>query len=236
MRRLVLGDVHGSMNALEQVLERSGWDDSDLLIGIGDYVDGWSQSSYVVEFLSRLDNFVGVLGNHCAWFLKWLQAGKHPDVWTSQGGQATIDSYKEHLEWKDPHRKFLESLPYYLVIDNMAFMHGGCVYPKRLASLESVDTFDLLWDRDLYYMASLSKVSKKPFSVKPFEKVFVGHTSTSVREFGEERFKPFNYKGFWNIDQGGGWEGKLSLVDIDTGEYWQSDFVKNLHKSEAGRR
>jgi len=236
MRRLVVGDIHGYLNALKQVLERSGWTEDDLLIGIGDYVDGWSQSSQVIEFISHLKNFVGVRGNHDDWGLKWLQTRKQPDIWTSQGGKATINSYREHLDWIDSHREFLESLPYYLILDNMAFIHGGCVNSKMLNHLDAVSSFDLTWDRDLYSNAFLAKHRKDSFSIKPFDKVFVGHTSTTTKGFGDEKYLPFTYRGFWNIDQGGGWEGKLTIVDIDTNEYWQSDFVKDLHKSEVERR
>lgn len=39
----------------------------------------------------------------------------------------------------------------------------------------------------------------------------------------------------WNIDTGAGWSGKLTIMDIDTKEYWQSDFVKELYPDEKGR-
>jgi serine/threonine protein phosphatase 1 len=39
----------------------------------------------------------------------------------------------------------------------------------------------------------------------------------------------------WYLDQGGGFEGKLSLMDIDTHEFWQSDKVVNLYPGFHGR-
>jgi serine/threonine protein phosphatase 1 len=44
-KTFVIGDIHGAYLALKQVLERSDFDyENDLLITIGDIVDGWSDS------------------------------------------------------------------------------------------------------------------------------------------------------------------------------------------------
>ena len=39
----------------------------------------------------------------------------------------------------------------------------------------------------------------------------------------------------FNLDTGAGWDGKLTIMDIDTLRYWQSDNVKTLYKDERGR-
>jgi serine/threonine protein phosphatase 1 len=39
----------------------------------------------------------------------------------------------------------------------------------------------------------------------------------------------------WNIDTGAGFWGKLSALDIDTKEFWQSEPVKDLYPGEKGR-
>ena len=39
MRTLVIGDIHGGLKALEQVLERANVTPEDKLIFLGDYVD-----------------------------------------------------------------------------------------------------------------------------------------------------------------------------------------------------
>jgi len=36
------------------------------------------------------------------------------------------------------------------------------------------------------------------------------------------------------MDTGAGWSGKLTIMDIDTNEFWQSDVVKDLYP-EGGR-
>lgn len=50
----VVGDIHGGLKALIQVLERAEVTANDTLIFLGDYVDGWSESPQVLDFLIDL--------------------------------------------------------------------------------------------------------------------------------------------------------------------------------------
>ena len=56
-RTLAIGDIHGGLRALEQILERAKVTQDDLLIFLGDYVDGWSESAQTVSFLIELLDF-----------------------------------------------------------------------------------------------------------------------------------------------------------------------------------
>ena len=59
-RTLVIGDIHGGLRALPQALERAHVHDTDTLIFLGDYVDGWSESAQVVEYLLELEKNTNV--------------------------------------------------------------------------------------------------------------------------------------------------------------------------------
>jgi len=97
-RTLALGDVHGAHKALKQVLEKSSFDkEEDRLIFLGDIVDGWSESYECVEELLTIKNLITIKGNHCDWFIKWINTGIHPDGWR-QGGYTTLQSYCKHLD------------------------------------------------------------------------------------------------------------------------------------------
>ena len=50
MKTFVIGDIHGGLRALTQVLDRAQVTLNDQLIFLGDYVDGWSE--YQGEFIS----------------------------------------------------------------------------------------------------------------------------------------------------------------------------------------
>jgi serine/threonine protein phosphatase 1 len=54
MRTIAIGDIHGGYRALVQLLDRIDLRADDQLIFLGDYVDGWSQSFEVIDFLISL--------------------------------------------------------------------------------------------------------------------------------------------------------------------------------------
>ena len=53
-RTIVIGDIHGGLKALIQVLEKINLTREDKFIFLGDYVDGWSDSANVVSYLIEL--------------------------------------------------------------------------------------------------------------------------------------------------------------------------------------
>ena len=245
MRRLAIGDIHGGYLAMVQVLERAGFDtEQDLLVGLGDYVDGWPDSYQVINYLMELKNFKGVIGNHDLWFIEAsieiLKNGIDVDElyhsfnynWVSQGGEATLRSYGKNLQSVQSHVRFLSNLPGYLIIDDKLFIHGGCPDWQDLTNaLPEQTTYSLTWDREMFY-AFLRCDRKHPPVLSGFSECYIGHTSTSRFD---KTLKPVFCNGLWNLDQGGGWEGKLTLMDIDSHEYWQSDIVGALYPYERGR-
>ena len=46
---------------------------------------------------------------------------------------------------------------------------------------------------------------------------------------------PMNRCNVWNLDTGAGYRGKLTIMDIDSKEYWQSDMAILLYPNESGR-
>jgi serine/threonine protein phosphatase 1 len=61
-RTLAIGDIHGGFRALIQVLEKANVTENDTLIFLGDYVDGWSESSQVMKFLIELSEMLQTSG------------------------------------------------------------------------------------------------------------------------------------------------------------------------------
>lgn len=236
MKTYVIGDIHGSLKALIQVLERSPVKKGDRLIFIGDYVDGWSESSELIEYLLSIENTyecIFLKGNHDEWCKNFLFTGQQPLIWTQQGGQATLNSYRKTGYFlEDSHKHFFKKLHnYYIDEDNRAFVHGGYTSPKGLGH-ESYQS-DYYWDRNLWQMYALpSKNSKDlPKLLRPHEEIFIGHTATT----NWNTTKPMNACNVWNIDTGAGWEGVLTIMDVESKEYWQSDYSKDLYPNDKGR-
>ncbi|WP_339833180.1 metallophosphoesterase, partial [uncultured Flavobacterium sp.] len=92
-RKLVIGDIHGGLKALNQVIERANVTQNDTLIFLGDYVDGWSESPQVLDFLMDLDkkqNCVFIRGNHDDLLLNYLKNNSYNIEWFKHGGKSTI--------------------------------------------------------------------------------------------------------------------------------------------------
>ncbi len=236
-RILAIGDIHGGYRALIQCLERSDFDyKKDKLICLGDVVDGWSQTVEAIEELLKIKNLVYIIGNHCIWAREWLRYGATPYIWTSQGGQATIDSYmklpdKDCLKTIKRHLNFFDKGVFYYEMDNKLFVHGGFDWSRPV---DDSSGYDLAWDRHMWTTANMWHNNKndKDKKMGEYDDVFIGHTSTS---FYDKTLKPMHACNVWNLDQGGGYEGKLTIMDVYSKEYWQSDMVNTLYPKEKGR-
>lgn len=260
MRRLAVGDIHGNYKALLQCLEKSNFDyKNDILIQLGDVVDGHSESFEVVEELFKIKNLISIKGNHDEWFRQWIETGIHPTNW-KQGQKATGLSYLEHsrpgTRWltaneelsgwtesikpfdiPESHKEFFENqLPYYRDDNDNLFVHGG--FNRHFYLNEQMD-YTFWWDRDLWSAAlsygqisDVEGISRPKFKmIENFKEVFIGHTTT---EFWKTD-KPMHAANIWNLDTGAGWFGKLTIMDVDTKEFWQSDKAGELYPEFKGR-
>ena len=239
-RTFAVGDIHGAFKALKQVLERANVTESDKLIFLGDYVDGWSESSQVIQFLielSKKQECIFIKGNHDAWAEDWLSLGNAPDVWLFNGGQSTVYSYSEYsLEELEIHLEFFERMKnYYVDEENRLFIHAG--YSSMHGPEKEVYSSNYRWDRTLWETAvamdrKLSKNSELyPKRLLLYKEIFIGHTPTL--HLGID--KPVNKANVWNLDTGAAFTGALSIINVETKEFWQSDFLPNLYPNEKGR-
>lgn len=239
-RTLVIGDIHGGLRALQQVLERAKVTREDTLIFLGDYVDGWSESSQTIQFLIELSGnqeCIFIKGNHDAWTEDWLGFGNSPDVWLFNGGKSTVESYADYSpEALEAHLEFFQRMKNYHVDDeNRLFIHAG--YSSMHGPEKEVYSSNYHWDRTLWETAvAMDKKLDKSSALYPkrlllYNEIFIGHTPTLY--LGIET--PVNKANIWNMDTGAAFTGALSIMDINTKEYWQSDRLPFLYPDEKGR-
>ncbi len=243
MRTLVIGDIHGGYRALLQVLERAKVTDNDTLIFLGDYVDGWSQSAELIEELINLsvsNECVFIRGNHDLWCGLWLDKGVTNPVWLAHGGKETIHSYVQsgYLS-NNKHKRFFQNLKnYHIDTDNRLYVHAGFTSMYGVGKEEYESNY--YWDRTLWEAALLAdKIEEKtledmltsPKRFNHYKEIYIGHTPTTIYKKGI----PMKAHNVWNIDTGAAFTGKLSIMDIDTKEFWQSDSLPSLYPDEKGR-
>lgn len=228
MKTFVIGDIHGAYKGLLQCLERSGFNSSvDRLIALGDVCDGWPQVKECVDELLKIRSLVYILGNHDAWTLNWAKKGEIPDVWFAQGGSNTILSYNNGPMPVD-HVLFFENAPRYFLEGERLFVHAG-IDPQK--PITEQDPEVLIWDRKLIVAAFQKNNADPSFVFGGFKEIFLGHTPTSV--FHIEN--PVHLCNVWAVDTGAGWSGKMTIMDVDTKEYWQSDPCQKLYPDVQGR-
>jgi serine/threonine protein phosphatase 1 len=240
MRTLVIGDIHGGLRALVQVLERANVAADDTLVFLGDYVDGWSESAQTVNYLINLSKdhpCIFIKGNHDEWCEEWLRSGRGESVWLHHGGLETLNSYDAIDETaRNTHLLFFEQLrPYYIDQQNRLFIHAG--FTSMHGPQQEKYTSNFTWDRTLWEVAiTTGKRLKKtslfyPKRLKLFREIYIGHTPTL---YYNETI-PMEGCDVWNMDTGAAFTGKLTIMDIDTKQFWQSDALKNLYPGEMGR-
>ena len=239
-RTLVVGDIHGGLKALLQVLDRASVTENDQLIFLGDYVDGWSESPEVINFLIDLKtsyDCIFIRGNHDELCLEWLKYEKHNETWLFHGGQATVDAYDNISDdIKKIHINFIESLEnYYLNKENRLFLHAGFTNVRGVENEYFPKMF--YWDRSLWEMALALNPNLTvedefyPDRLKLYNEIFIGHTPT-IR-IGKT--KPVNAANVWNLDTGAAYKSPLTIMDVETKKFWQSDNVNELYPNEKGR-
>ncbi|WP_025743700.1 metallophosphoesterase family protein [Aquimarina pacifica] len=239
-RTLVIGDIHGALKALQQVLDKANVTNSDTLIFLGDYVDGWSDCAETISFLIKLKashDCIFIRGNHDELCYTWLTQKTNNPEWVKHGGQATMDSYAKLADSVlNTHYEFYENLTNYHIDDNnRLFLHAG------FTNLNGPDRefFSKLfyWDRTLWETAlSIDPNLKKtdinyPKRLLLFNEIYIGHTPVTRIN----KTTPVKATCVWNLDTGAAFKGPLTIMDVNTKEFWQSDPAYTLYPNESGR-
>ena len=247
MRTLIIGDIHGNLDALKKVLKNANFNiNEDRIICIGDYIDGWENSFKVVRTLLEIKNQskfenIFLLGNHDKWFLDILNNDfknfrneeyikEKYSNWYIQGGKSTYESYLEYSdEFIQIHKMdFFDQLKYYHKEDNNLFVHAGYHIDLGFDETLRVKKEELIWDRSLYRTAlqiwhadnNFSKKGKQKSDLKigDFDSIFIGHSPTTNDGFD----KPTRMGNVINVDQGCKRKDVLTIWELESGNFYQN--------------
>lgn len=242
MKTFVIGDIHGAYKALVQCLERSKFDyQEDRLIALGDVCDGYSQVKQCIDELLKIKHCDFIIGNHDLWALDWATKSIKEDLWLNQGGRNTIASYNGQA-MPQAHIDFLKNAHMWIEFDNKLFVHGGIDPNKKI---EKHDLNYLTWDRSLVESAWKKAHQNSNYKFSKYEEIFVGHTTTQWFARNKEQSiltaserarlgtEPLFLCNVIILDTGAGWSGKLTIMDVNTKEFWQSDSTPELYGVEG---
>lgn len=155
----------------------------------------------------------------------------------AQGGESSIKSYEKlSEEEQNKHLQFFENLVnFHIDSKNRLFVHAG--FTNQHGPQHEHYPNLVYWDRTLWEMACAMDTSipeendTYPKRLKLFTEIYIGHTPVTRVGFD----KPANFANVWNVDTGAAFKGKISMLDVDTKEIWQSEPVYKWYPDENGR-
>jgi serine/threonine protein phosphatase 1 len=223
IRLYAVGDIHGRLDLLEQLLHRidqdavTAPDKTIIRLFVGDYVDRGPQSAAVIERLLQLQqeqpNSVFLRGNHEQLMLQFLEAPSCYPRWRALGGEETLQSYNVTppifedeatlaktcgaLKRALPpsHLSFLNATELSHISGDYLFVHAGIRPGTFLADQKAQD---MLWIREEFLSSN-----------QAFEKFVVhGHSPTGKPEVRKNRI---------GIDTRAFRTGRLTALRLDGG-------------------
>lgn len=214
-RLLAIGDIHGYTAALDAVVTAADILPEDTLVGLGDYVDRGPDSKGTIQYMIDLDRrcrLVPILGNHDQVVLQMHDsASNRMDDWLRFGGGATLRSYgcESPADIPAEHIEFLRGCVDYYETENHFFVHAGYLEDLPLADQPEEN---LRWD-------SLRRRVPGPHCSG--KTAIVGHTAQADGEI-------VNIGHLICIDTWVYGEGRLTLMDVGSGQLWQADKTGRL--------
>lgn len=215
-RTLVVGDIHGCLDALLALEKLVDFKPEDEIILLGDYVDRGKYSKQVIDWIierRETHNIRTLIGNH---EVMMENASTNFDdylFWVMNGGNPTIQSFNCELEdIEQTYWDFFDGCELSYETDKFIFVHGGAI-PDVPIIKQEVDSLCWIRFRDLKAHES-GKI------------IICGHTpQTSYRP----TVKPYAVcidTHVYNVN------GFLTCLDVNTGDYWQtSNFSENKRKA-----
>lgn len=210
MRTIAIGDIHGCIHTLENLLSQLKLKKSDNLIFLGDLIDRGPDSKHVLDKMILLKKegyaIIPLMGNHEKLLLDAFQNREKESIWFYNGGQLTLDSMGiTHAREINPeYIEFIQSFYYYFSFNSYYMVHAGF---SEESENPLTDYEAMLWTR------------KKSYNSRFFanKKIVHGHTPVPLDVLKNTNFQSSQTIG---IDTGcvyadrAGDYGYLSALDI----------------------
>ena len=207
-RVLVVGDIHGHFTEFMSLYGKLNVSSDDLLILLGDLIKGGNENLSMIRWAiteSKKPNVIILMGNAENDFLR------------GSGGRFTMElkeAVKREPQIVEQVTEFVQKIPtYYHLNGEFFFCHAGIDPQKSL----------------------LNQTKAKLLNTRPknFAKEYLGRTlivvgHTRVQKLNEAYTVPVKLpdRNILLLDTGIKRGGRISCVDVLSGQYWQSDSIK----------
>lgn len=224
-RILAVGDIHGRFDKLISLWEKISVTDNDLVIFLGDYVEGGNQNLKVLRWLMEQnlkENIIILRGNMDDMFLDSFAEDNLNIIYTGvfAAEQELYAAAKTEPRLVKKVHDFLAEMPYFYKIKisgrDYIFCHAG-VNPENP---QATSNDDLIWGDANFYKnydgdAVIIVGHKSPKKVRKILPQFVELDTTNPARIPQKNILLLDTRAK-DLD------GFLSCVDILSGEFWQS--------------
>ena len=213
MRRIVIGDIHGCFDELQELLSLMGPTDDDEIISVGDIVDRGPNSPQVVEFFMRRKKSAVIKGNHERKHERFSMGLIRPvhfglNQWNTvrqfamQYPQKVSVSYDEAIE-------YFKTLPLFIDLPEALVVHAGVMHGIPFAKQDERILTGAGFRKENGYDAPTGLFNwcdSYPEDAKP---VIFGHLG-----IGKAPWNLPQRKNMWPIDMGCAGGGFLAAVTL----------------------
>lgn len=134
--KFIIGDIHGEITKLKQLVKRLSKYSIDDLVFVGDYVDKGEDSKATLLFLEELATTYRctfLQGDHEYAWLCFCKRGEYERFLLKYGGKTTMRDFgmaslnrtTVREKFYRPHKSFFQQLKPYIVIDQFIISHAG---------------------------------------------------------------------------------------------------------------
>lgn len=138
-RSIIIGDIHGCFDELQEMLTAVGAREDDELISVGDLICKGPKTKAVLDWAMNTANVRCVLGNHEA---RLLELRMNP----KKAKSCEVEVLQELGDQSDRYMDFIARLPLYIERSEVLVVHAG-IDPRKPFKAQS--TSDLLTLRKL---------------------------------------------------------------------------------------
>jgi serine/threonine protein phosphatase 1 len=247
MRHIIIGDVHGCLDELKELISKLSINSTDTLYFIGDLIDRGPDSPGVVKYVHSLatqNKLVLILGNHEEKFLRYVIQKKFKKI--SIKNKSIIENFETILNKIDfEDIKFLSNsyINYNITSLNICLLHGGIPKNNRIdltfnnkyspELLKSDKHFELIFktrflDKNGLFVSADNNDPNRVFWADLYDgrygKVIFGHHAMISDN-------PFEFKNAINVDTGCVFGGYLSacVINLNSSYEFMSIKSKNIN-------
>jgi len=130
-RTVIVGDVHGCLSELQDLLRAARVSSGDRLISVGDLICKGPESRGVLDWAMKTPNLECVLGNHELRFLNCWRRGVIPDI-----KPYDLETYKSFGDRYEAAMRFISRWPLTIAEEDFIVVHAG-FDPRRPLARQS---------------------------------------------------------------------------------------------------